>query len=150
MCLLGGLTNFTQYKLKCPMGSVYSHIEEQCTNATNYKCYPDFNCTGVGNFAVPETTDCSSYVACIEGLSNVGTARFVGCPENTLFNSTAGACVNATEFTCPTLNHGVIVLEQPSTGREGIAAGASSNANVSFLMLCSFILLQSLFNSKEC
>ena len=148
MCLLGGLTNFTQYKLNCPMGSVYSHIEEQCTNATNYKCYPDFNCTGVGNFAVPESTDCTSYVACIEGLSNVGTARLVGCPSNTLFNATAGVCINSTVFNCPTpeinVNKGVIVVKQPPT-REGMPGAASSNTNVSFMMLCSVIVLQSVF-----
>ncbi|KAJ8725152.1 hypothetical protein PYW07_016110 [Mythimna separata] len=68
MCLQSGLTNFTQYKLTCPIGSVYNHLEEECTNVANYKCISNFNCTNIGNFAVPESTDCSSYIACSEAL----------------------------------------------------------------------------------
>lgn len=149
MCLLGGLTNFTQYKLMCPMGSVYSHLEGQCTNALNYKCFPNFNCTSVGNFAVPDSSDCSSYVACIESLSSVGTARVVGCPRNTLFNSTAGLCVNDTVFSCttPKLNHGVIVVEEPPTGRDEVVGDPTNNAvitNTSLSMIYTIILLLSM------
>lgn len=100
MCLMGGLTNFTQYKLLCPLGSVYSHLEQQCTNATTYKCIPTYNCANTGNFANLEKTDCSSYVACIQGLGNLGTARLIECPQNMLFNPESGICVNSTEFAC--------------------------------------------------
>lgn len=149
MCLLGGLTNFTQYKLMCPMGSVYSHLDKQCTNATNYKCFPNFNCTGVGNFVVPDSTDCSSYVACIEGLGSVGTARVVRCPPNKLFDSTAGVCVNNTDFTCTTLKinvvEGVTVAETTTVPEEvsDMPAGNAVIATVSFSMFYSIILLHS-------
>ncbi|KAJ8727116.1 hypothetical protein PYW08_015513 [Mythimna loreyi] len=139
MCLLGGLTNFTQYKLMCPMGSVYSHLEKQCTNATNYKCYPNFNCTSVGNFEDPESTDCSSYVACIEGLGTIGTPRVVGCPSNTLFNPTVGVCVNDTEFTCVTPK--LTVVEKPPSGEASEKPSNAVNTNLPISIMYFIILL---------
>lgn len=126
MCLMGGLTNFTQYKLLCPMGSVYSHLEQQCTNATNYKCYPTYNCTSTGNFAYLEKDDCSSYVACIQGLGNLGTARLIQCPQSMLFNPEVGVCVNSTEYACI---------------RE-VIVNSSSNVNSSYqlFLFCCYVL----------
>lgn len=143
MCLLGGLTNFTQYKLMCPMGSVYSHLEAQCTNATNYKCYPTYNCSGIGNFANPETSDCASFVACIEGLGGIGTARLVECPPNMLFNSTV--CVPSTEFNCTTLkiNTNRVVEEHVVRLPNNNTINNTIGINVNFSLLLSLSLLLS-------
>ncbi|KAF9805056.1 hypothetical protein SFRURICE_000903 [Spodoptera frugiperda] len=132
ICLMGGLTNFTQYKLNCPEGFVYSHLEYQCTNATNYQCYPTFNCSSVGNFAVPGSSDCSAFIACPEGLLGINTARKVSCPPHTLFNVTAGACQNSSEFSC-TPKVQLDVLELHDKGNNG--------AKISPHFLCSVLLL---------
>ncbi|KAJ8725151.1 hypothetical protein PYW07_016109 [Mythimna separata] len=100
MCLLGGLTNFTQYKLMCPMGSVYSHLEKQCTNASNYKCLPNFNCTSVGNFEDPESSDCSSYVACIDGMGSIGTPRVLHNEILTIDHDVTLNCMRSRYFDC--------------------------------------------------
>lgn len=118
MCLLGGITNFTQYKLNCPQGSIYSHLEQQCTNATNYKCYPSFNCTVVGNFINPESENCSTYISCIQGMNDLATARLIQCPVDTIFNGTSGECVDKNLSTCytsivkPVTKH---PLDEPNT-----------------------------------
>ncbi|KAJ8727117.1 hypothetical protein PYW08_015514 [Mythimna loreyi] len=145
MCLLSGLTNFTQYKFMCPIGFVYNHLEEKCTKATNYKCIPNFKCTSVGNFAVPKITDCSSYIACIEGLGKISTARLVGCPSNTFFNSTAGICVNDTVFSCKTfkLNQDVIAIDPPTGGVDVPDETTSSRGAATYISLAMvyFIIL---------
>ncbi|KAJ0179469.1 hypothetical protein K1T71_005181 [Dendrolimus kikuchii] len=94
MCLIGGTTNFTQYNIKCPTGFIYSHLEQQCTNVTSYHCLPTYNCTNPGNLVNPDSENCTSYIACIEGISELVTARLIQCPLNTTFNPATGDCVN--------------------------------------------------------
>lgn len=88
-----------QYKLTCPLGSVYSHSEQQCTTATTYMCLSNYTCNFIGNYENPEAEDCSSYVACVMGLVDLVTARRVTCPVSQVFSPTVG-CVNETEYIC--------------------------------------------------
>lgn len=100
MCLIGGTTNFTQYKLTCPKGFIYSHLEQQCTNVTSYHCIPTYDCTSPGNFPNVDIKNCTSYIACVEGIDEMVTARLVQCPSNTVFNPGLETCINETEYKC--------------------------------------------------
>lgn len=102
ICLIGGINNFTQYQLSCPQGSIYSHLEQQCTNATNYKCYPNFNCTSVNNFTTPGNADCGSksFISCIMGINEMATARLLECPLNTTFDSNLKMCIDERQSKC--------------------------------------------------
>ncbi|XP_028038056.1 uncharacterized protein LOC114248842 [Bombyx mandarina] len=97
MCLMGGANNFTQYRLTCPIGFVYSHKEQQCTNITSYSCHESYNCTSRGYFA---SESCTSYIACVEAINGLATARLVKCPMNTVFNPEDGLCVHVNSYKC--------------------------------------------------
>ncbi|XP_047989734.1 uncharacterized protein LOC125229017 [Leguminivora glycinivorella] len=100
MCLQGAPGVYTQLDLNCPDNFVYSHIDNQCTNVTSYQCYPEYKCVSVGNFEGSKDKKCTMYVACVQGLNQLTTARLIQCPENTLFSPEQGACVSNTTFTC--------------------------------------------------
>lgn len=114
---MGGPQTFTSYKLTCPVGTAYSHLEMFCTNASTYKCLPSYVCTEAGNFETPNS-HCTSYIACVRGVNGFVTARQIDCPQDQLFNNVEGICVNSTEYNCnvvdnvpESLGHNVTVVE---------------------------------------
>lgn len=104
MCLIAGAGNFAQLNLTCPPGFIYNHVHSQCTNVTGYQCEPDYNCTNIGNFPNPFSDDCFSYIACVEGVNDMITARSIECQEGQIFVPLNGSCIfhNDTLFRCHT------------------------------------------------
>lgn len=111
MCLPMGGT-FMQYKLTCPLGSVYSHLEQQCTTATTYQCLPSYICNHTGNFKDSMNDNCTSFITCVQGLSDFVTARKSECPASQVFNPGEGNCVNDTEYICnPVIELTTVIIE---------------------------------------
>lgn len=128
MCLLGGASGFTQYNLTCPLSFVYSHLEQKCTNATNYECLPSFRCNTTGKLI---SNNCSSYIACTEGINEIVTARKVECPTGEVFNPLEAACVNNTTYECTTVTiTAEAVTEVPSVTETVAAHNTSYNVQV--------------------
>ncbi|XP_073966453.1 uncharacterized protein [Choristoneura fumiferana] len=135
MCLSGAPGVYTQYDLSCPDTFIYSHIDNQCTNITSYQCYPQYNCSSLGDFRNENDLNCTTYIACIHGLNEIATARLVECPEGTLFSSLNGTCVNSTQVVCISDDKPPIILD-PLPSQE--SKPKSNNA----INLCSqYVLL---------
>ncbi|CAK1551947.1 unnamed protein product [Leptosia nina] len=100
MCLKGA-AGFIQYSLVCPENSIFSHIDSQCSNITEYKCLPNYNCSQVDNIPQPQN-ECTTYISCIIDLNNVFSARLITCPVNTVFNGSL--CVEKDLYLCPFLH----------------------------------------------
>lgn len=99
MCLKGA-TSITHYNLVCPEQSVYSHIDSQCTNVTSYECFSNHTCRQEGNYINYLSNNCDSYIACIQDLNMIISARIVKCPEDMIFSASEGVCVNSTTHKC--------------------------------------------------
>lgn len=104
-CTPIGMSNFYKYNLPCPETFIFNHFDNQCSNATGYRCFTDYNCTTIGNFEYLGSENCTSYLACVQGLTNVVTARLIDCTLDKVFNPDVGYCVARAEYTCP---HGII------------------------------------------
>ncbi|XP_041973357.1 protein PTCD3 homolog, mitochondrial-like [Aricia agestis] len=74
MCLKGA-TSITHYNLVCPENTIYSHIDNQCTNVTSYQCYTNYTCSGVGNIVNDLDENCFTYISCVQDLSKIVSAR---------------------------------------------------------------------------
>ncbi|CAG9792119.1 unnamed protein product [Diatraea saccharalis] len=103
LCLMAGLNSFTQYNIICPQGFIYNHIHQQCTNETSYQCVHNYNCSKSGLFPSSTNENCTSYIACVEGLDDTITARSIDCPSGYIFDSIVSFCVklNETSYKCP-------------------------------------------------
>ncbi|CAK1578570.1 unnamed protein product [Parnassius mnemosyne] len=99
MCI-SGAAGYMEYNLTCPETFIFSHIENLCTNVTSYKCFPDYNCTAVGNFEADSTENCRAFISCVEGISGLVAPRLIECPQGTVFNLTENSCVNETLHKC--------------------------------------------------
>lgn len=99
MCLIGA-NGYAKFDLFCPENSIYSHIDNQCTNISSYQCLPDYNCTREGNFVDPSSENCTSYVSCVKDLRNIITARLIFCQPDEVFSPTDAVCVNDTLYQC--------------------------------------------------
>jgi hypothetical protein len=108
LCLTAGVDRYIQLNLTCPDGFLFNHFDKRCTNNTSYQCVPDFNCTEIGNFSNPFDINCTTYIDCVAGLSDIITARSIACQMNQIFDPKQGLCVNSNEtaFAC---------LKNPST-----------------------------------
>lgn len=101
MCINGGGGTFYQYNLTCPQSYLFSPLDNLCT--TTFTCLnitTPFTCQSLGAFENPVSKDCSTFIACIEGLQNMTTPRLVECGDGTVFSPLARACVNETEYVC--------------------------------------------------
>lgn len=99
-CTPIGTGIFYSYNLQCPANFTFNHIDKQCSNATGYRCFSDYNCTIGGNFDYSNNENCTSYVACVKGLSSIVTARLIDCPLGQLFSPAVGQCVAYEEYIC--------------------------------------------------
>ncbi|CAG4941279.1 unnamed protein product [Colias eurytheme] len=97
MCLKGA-AGFMQYNLICPEHSIFSHLDNQCTNVTEYKCWPNYNCTKEEDIIEPLNENCTSYISCVKDFNNIFTARLIDCPLNTVFNGSM--CVEKDVYQC--------------------------------------------------
>ncbi|CAH2092180.1 unnamed protein product [Euphydryas editha] len=131
MCINGGAI-LTKYDLLCPEHTVYSHLENQCTNVTSYQCLPHHNCTLEGDYIDPSSEDCTSYIACVKDLNNITTARLVRCPPETIFSSQENICVNETLFMCE------FATESPKILQVSINQTTSISNNVMCLFKSSY------------
>lgn len=123
MCI-SGATSLTKYDLLCPEKTVYSHIENQCTNVTSYQCLPNHNCTLEGDYIDPSSEHCKSYIACVKDLNNITTARLIHCPPETIFSSQESICVNETLFKCEFATESPNVLQESDDQSTGISNNA--------------------------
>ncbi|XP_045764147.1 uncharacterized protein LOC123866542 isoform X2 [Maniola jurtina] len=110
MCLMGA-GGYAKFDLLCPENSIYSHLENQCTNVTSYQCLSDYNCTQEGNFVDPSSENCTSYIACVKDLRAITTARLITCQSNEVFSPRESMCVNETLYNCNLINEPPKVLE---------------------------------------
>lgn len=92
---------FYNYDLGCPANYVFNHFDHQCRNSSVYQCFPEYNCTSIGNFDYPSNKECTSYIACVTGLTTIVTARLIDCAPDTIFNPNVGKCVDPSEYNCP-------------------------------------------------
>ncbi|XP_041972656.1 uncharacterized protein LOC121728553 [Aricia agestis] len=99
MCLKGA-TSITHYNLVCPENTIYSHIDNQCTNVTSYQCYTNYTCSGVGNIVNDLDENCFTYISCVQDLSKIVSARLVRCPGHMVFSATESVCVNSISYNC--------------------------------------------------
>ncbi|XP_038213522.1 uncharacterized protein LOC119833543 [Zerene cesonia] len=98
MCLKGA-AGFMQYNLVCPEHAIYSHIDNQCTNVTEYKCWPNYKCTKEENIVEPSNENCTSFISCVKDFNNTLLARLIECPVNMVFNGST--CVEKDVYQCP-------------------------------------------------
>ncbi|XP_049865665.1 uncharacterized protein LOC126366556 [Pectinophora gossypiella] len=144
-------TSFYQYDLACPPNFIFNHFDNQCTNATGYQCLPKYNCTELGTFPNTESTDCSSYIVCIQGLSGL-TARLVNCPEDKIFNPIVESCLNTSLYMCPSAtekpNVSVVTTDQPSIVQEEVndPSTRSIPANGAIRINMQYVVVISMFS----
>lgn len=132
MCLPGATAaaSFTKYDLLCPEQTVYSHLENQCTNVTNYQCLPGHNCTQEGDYPDLSSPGCKSYIACIKDLNSVYAARLVDCPPHTVFSTLNKTCVNETLYKCNGVTEKPIVFHVIINNASSVSGNFSSNSAI--------------------
>ncbi|XP_063530831.1 uncharacterized protein LOC134741868 [Cydia strobilella] len=135
MCLEGAPDVYTQIDLSCPDNFVYSHVDNQCTNVTSYQCYPEYNCISVGNFKGSKDMNCTMYVACVQGLNQLATARLIQCPADTLYSPVEGVCVNSTMFTCDNDGKPNVVDAMPSQESSNTSTNSAVNLCYKYAIL---------------
>ncbi|XP_013185619.2 probable endochitinase [Amyelois transitella] len=105
---------FISYNYTCPTTSVFSPTISACTASTNYVCNVTNTtdssssvCTADGYVADPSSTDCSSYIECVE-VNGTYTETTYTCPNGTYFNPNTTLCesdyncTTTSTFTCTT------------------------------------------------
>lgn len=104
-------STYLSYNYVCPTTSVFNPNTAQCTASTNYVCNVTTTsttssvCTGDGYFADSTSTNCSTYIECVDLYSN-GTysETTLDCPSDTYYDPDTTYCESdyncTTTFTC--------------------------------------------------
>ncbi|CAH3993064.1 unnamed protein product [Pieris brassicae] len=135
MCLQGA-AGFMEYNLVCPENSIFSHIDSQCTNITEYSCVSNYNCTQEESIM---SKNCTDYISCIKDLKGVFSARRFECPLNTIYNGSI--CVDRDFYQCPSTENPLIgVTVKNFEGNTTENSAASACLHLSFVILFLVIL----------
>ncbi|CAG9792117.1 unnamed protein product [Diatraea saccharalis] len=92
--------NYLSYNYTCPTNSFFNPNTAQCSS--NYVCNitsANSICTSDGFIADPSSTDCTSYIECVNISGTFVTTNYT-CPATTFFNPSTTLC--ELEYTCPT------------------------------------------------
>ncbi|GBP56913.1 hypothetical protein EVAR_33969_1 [Eumeta japonica] len=107
-------SSYLAYNYVCPTTSVFNPNTHQCTSSDNYTCNntssddtsssdSDSVCTSDGYVANPNSTDCSSYIECVE-INGTYTETVYSCPDDTYYDPDTTYCESdyncTTSFTC--------------------------------------------------
>ncbi|RVE48939.1 hypothetical protein evm_006401 [Chilo suppressalis] len=98
LCLIAGVGIYAQYNLTCPSGFIFNHELSLCTNETSYRCEPDFYCNETGRFPSPFSENRTAYIACVEGMNDIMTARSIECPSDYIFNPIVSTCIESIDI----------------------------------------------------
>lgn len=154
-CTPIGTGIFYSYNLLCPASFIFNHFDKQCSNATGYKCFPDYNCTTVGNFDYQDNENCTSYIACVKGLSNFVTPRLITCSQGKIFSPDVRNCVPNMEYDCPRniistatdmgtemffIHNTNVSVTQVSSEEVPFVSSSSAFLNVSFYIFFLYVL----------
>ncbi|KAI8440412.1 hypothetical protein MSG28_001732 [Choristoneura fumiferana] len=102
---------YLSYNYVCPTTSVFNPNSAQCTASTNYVCNVTTTttntsvCTSDGYIADPSSTNCSSYIECVE-IDGSYTETTYTCPDDTYFDPNTTLCesdyncTSSSTFTC--------------------------------------------------
>ncbi|XP_041972655.1 uncharacterized protein LOC121728552 [Aricia agestis] len=103
LCVLSGST-YLSYDYVCPTTSLFNPNTAMCT--TDYTCPTTTTnttstsiCTAEGYFADSNSTDCSSYIECVD-INGTYTETTFTCPNNTYFNPNTTLCES--DYNCTT------------------------------------------------
>ncbi|OWR55443.1 insect intestinal mucin 3 [Danaus plexippus plexippus] len=104
LCVLSG-TTFIGYDYVCPSTSLFNPNIQQCT--TNYVCnVTNTNtnttssvCTAEGLIADPTSTNCSSYIICLNENGTFVVGETLDCPNGTFYNPNTTLC--EADYNCP-------------------------------------------------
>ncbi|XP_053600388.1 nuclear pore complex protein DDB_G0274915-like [Plodia interpunctella] len=109
LCVYNNSTGtYLAYNYTCPTTSVFSPTISQCTASSNYVCNNTSTtsstnsasvCTADGYFADPSSTNCSSYIECVE-INGAYTETTYTCPTDTYFNPNTTLCES--DYNCTT------------------------------------------------
>lgn len=95
LCVYVSASNsYDSYDYVCPTTSVFSPVSKVCT--TNYVCNNTNStsssvCTADGYIANPSSTNCTSYIECVE-INSTYVETVLTCPEDTYFDPNTTLC----------------------------------------------------------
>lgn len=114
LCVFNPTTaTYIGYNYTCPTTSVFNPNTKQCTASTNYVCPVTATnatntssvCTADGFTADPASTDCSTYISCVQ-INGTFTETTMTCPNGTFYDPTTTLCdssyncTTTSTFTC--------------------------------------------------
>ncbi|XP_047989732.1 uncharacterized protein LOC125229015 [Leguminivora glycinivorella] len=96
-------STYLSYNYVCPSTSVFNPNTAQCTASTNYVCSVTNTttsvCTADGYIADPSSTDCSTYIECVE-INGTFVETTYTCPNTTYYNPNTTLCES--DYNCTT------------------------------------------------
>ncbi|XP_058464739.1 uncharacterized protein LOC131438625 [Malaya genurostris] len=109
-CLQGANGELLEIVWTCPAETLFNPAESRCV--TNYTCSQSetttplvpvsqnasFVCTGKGRFPDQTSTNCETFVICVESADGGFAGYTLKCPNGTLFNTEQGRCTS--NFKC--------------------------------------------------
>ncbi|CAD0198708.1 unnamed protein product [Chrysodeixis includens] len=110
LCIYVKTSNsYLSYNTVCPSVTLFDPKISRCTSPNNFKCQvsvpPKSVCTAEGFIPDPNSSNCSSYIECIDINGTFGEWKY-DCPKNTYFNPNSSFCEpdyncsSAKGFTC--------------------------------------------------
>ncbi|XP_061706008.1 uncharacterized protein LOC133516954 [Cydia pomonella] len=106
LCVYDSSTGtYLSYNYVCPTTSVFNPNTAQCTASTNYVCNVTTTntttsvCTEDGYIADPDSTNCTSYIECVE-INGTFVETTYTCPDDTYYNPNTTLCES--DYNCTT------------------------------------------------
>ncbi|XP_072941884.1 uncharacterized protein [Epargyreus clarus] len=92
---------YSSYDYVCPSTSLFNPSTSACTVSSDFVCNvtstTNTSCTADGFFVDPSSTNCSSYIECIE-IDGTFLETSYTCPDDTNFNPNTTLCDS--DYTC--------------------------------------------------
>ncbi|KAJ0179468.1 hypothetical protein K1T71_005180 [Dendrolimus kikuchii] len=109
LCVYDSSTDtFLSYEYECPTTSVFNPNSAKCTDSSNYTCNVTSSnstssnssvCTSDGYVADPDSTNCTSYIECVE-VNGTYIETTYTCPNSTYFDPNTTLCES--DYNCTT------------------------------------------------
>ncbi|GBP56914.1 hypothetical protein EVAR_33970_1 [Eumeta japonica] len=93
LCVYDSSTSaYLAYDYICPTTSVFNPNTHLCTSSDDYTCNTTTSvCTSDGYVANPNSTDCSSYIECVE-INGTYVETVYSCPDGTYYDPDTTYC----------------------------------------------------------